>query len=395
MKIIYIHQYFKTPLQSGGTRSYEFAKIMHARGHDVHMITSYNDTKFKQEIIEGLNIYWLPVSYHNQFGAFKRVISFLKFMFLAFKTAYNIKDADICYASSTPLTVGVIAMMLKKFKKIPFVFEVRDLWPEVLIQMKFIKSPILKKLAYRLEKSVYAASNSIVVLSPGMALGVQKYQLNKEIHLLPNSADLELFKPQDRPEHLIETLDLTNKNGIIYFGTINKTNHLEYFIQLAKCSQNKKYNHLKFFLVGEGSEVKRILEMVKELKLENFVFLESLPKILLNEVLNIMDFSYISFLKLPVLQTNSPNKFFDSLSAGKICIVNTEGWLKNLVEENNCGLYADPENHKQAIEEINNLINDPIKMKNLATNARILAEKEFDRLLLAGKLVDILEQEIQ
>ena len=124
---------------------------MHARGHDVHMITSYNDTKFKQEIIEGLNIYWLPVSYHNQFGAFKRVISFLKFMFLAFKTAYNIKDADICYASSTPLTVGVIAMMLKKFKKIPFVFEVRDLWPEVLIQMKFIKSPILKKLAYRLE----------------------------------------------------------------------------------------------------------------------------------------------------------------------------------------------------------------------------------------------------
>ena len=368
---------------------------MHARGHDVHMITSYNDTKFKKEIIEGLNIYWLPVSYYNQFGAFKRVISFLKFMFLAFKTAYNIKDADICYASSTPLTVGVIAMMLKKFKKIPFVFEVRDLWPEVLIQMKFIKSPILKKLAYRLEKSVYAASNSIVVLSPGMALGVQKYQLNKEIHLLPNSADLELFKPQDRPEHLIETLDLTNKNGIIYFGTINKTNHLEYFIQLAKCSQNKKYNHLKFFLVGEGSEVKRILEMVKELKLENFVFLESLPKILLNEVLNIMDFSYISFLKLPVLQTNSPNKFFDSLSAGKICIVNTEGWLKNLVEENNCGLYADPENHKQAIEEINNLIYDPIKMKNLATNARILAEKEFDRLLLAGKLVDILEQEIQ
>ena len=368
---------------------------MHARGHDVHMITSYNDTKFKQEIIEGLNIYWLPVSYHNQFGAFKRVISFLKFMFLAFKTAYNIKDADICYASSTPLTVGVIAMMLKKFKKIPFVFEVRDLWPEVLIQMKFIKSPILKKLAYRLEKSVYAASKSIVVLSPGMALGVQKYQLNKEIHLLPNSADLELFKPQDRPEHLIETLDLTNKNGIIYFGTINKTNHLEYFIQLAKCSQNKKYNHLKFFLVGEGSEVKRILEMVKELKLENFVFLESLPKILLNEVLNIMDFSYISFLKLPVLQTNSPNKFFDSLSAGKICIVNTEGWLKNLVEENNCGLYADPENHEQAIEEINNLIYDPIKMKNLATNARILAEKEFDRLLLAGKLVDILEQEIQ
>ncbi len=394
MKIIYIHQYFKTPLQSGGTRSYEFAKIMHARGHDVHMITSYNDTKFKQEIIEGLNIYWLPVSYHNQFGAFKRAISFLKFMFLAFKTAYNIKDADICYASSTPLTVGVIAMMLKKFKKIPFVFEVRDLWPEVLIQMKFIKSPILKKLAYRLEKSVYTASNSIVVLSPGMSLGVQKYQLNKEIHLLPNSADLELFKPQDRPEHLIETLDLTNKNGIIYFGTINKTNHLEYFIQLAKCSQNKKYNHLKFFLVGEGSEVRRILEMIKELKLENFVFLESLPKILLNEVLNIMDFSYISFLKLPVLQTNSPNKFFDSLSAGKICIVNTEGWLKNLVEENNCGLYADPENHEQAIEEINNLINDPIKMKNLATNARILAEKEFDRLLLAGKLVDILEQEI-
>ncbi len=359
------------------------------------MITSYNGDELKLENIEGINIYWLPVAYNNQFGAIRRAFSFIRFMFLAYKTSSSIKDITICYASSTPLTVGIIAMILKKYKKIPFVFEVRDLWPEVLIQMKFIQNNFLKRLAYFLEKSVYQSANSIVVLSPGMALGVQKYELSKPIHLLPNSADLELFKPQDKPEHLIDTLDLTNKKGIIYFGTINKTNHLEYFIHLAKIAQDKEYLQFKFFLVGEGSEVRIILDQVKKLKLTNFVFLESLPKILLNEVVNIMDFSYISFLKLPVLETNSPNKFFDSLSAGKVCLVNTKGWLKDLVEINECGFYADPENPETVINKLNDLILDKFEMNRLSKNARKLAEKEFDRSMLANKLVDILEDEMK
>jgi len=108
-----------------------------------------------------------------------------------------------------------------------------------------------------------------------------------------------------------------------------------------------------------------------------------------------MDFSYISFLKLPVLETNSPNKFFDSLSAGKVCLVNTKGWLKDLVEINECGFYADPENPETVINKLNDLILDKFEMNRLSKNARKLAEKEFDRSMLANKLVDILEDEMK
>ena len=155
MKILYIHQYFTTPEIGGGTRSYEFSKYFVEHGHEVIMLTSHNEKKFRRQTINGVEVYWISNYYNNQLGIMARIFSFIKFMYKSTWYAMRIKDVDICFATSTPLTVGITAIFLKLLRRIPYVFEVRDLWPEFPIQMGAIKSKILQKIAYHIEHLIY------------------------------------------------------------------------------------------------------------------------------------------------------------------------------------------------------------------------------------------------
>ena len=172
MKVLYIHQYFVTPEEDGTSRSYWFAKKLIENGHKVTMITSTNEFLHKEACttnIDGINVVYVKNDYNQKFSKFKKIQSFISFSFKAFYAAKTYKNYDIVYATSTPLTVGFIALLLKKIKKMPFIFEVRDLWPDFPIQIGAITNPILIWILKKLEKSIYINSEHIVALSPGMA----------------------------------------------------------------------------------------------------------------------------------------------------------------------------------------------------------------------------------
>ncbi|NJN25393.1 MAG: glycosyltransferase family 4 protein [Cyclobacteriaceae bacterium] len=192
-KILYIHQYFKTPEEGGALRSYHIACEMVRRGMQVEMITAYNGSKFRKAVVEGMVVYYLPVAYANDFSTWKRYFSFLKFAFAATKLASKVPDIKMVYASSTPLTVGLVAIWLRWKRKIPYVFEVRDLWPEAPIQLGFIRSPFLKDISTKLEIAIYKNAKHIVALSPGMASGVRKKFPTAKITVVPNMADVAFF----------------------------------------------------------------------------------------------------------------------------------------------------------------------------------------------------------
>jgi len=154
MKVLYIHQYFRTPEEGGAIRSYYLAKGMVDNGIKVELITSHNKPFAEVKYIEGIKVHYLPVFYDNNLGFIKRIFSFYKFMRLVAKKARSIKNIDICYATSTPLTIGVSALKIKKELKIPYYFEVRDLWPEAPVQMGIIKNRFIKSYLERLEKKV-------------------------------------------------------------------------------------------------------------------------------------------------------------------------------------------------------------------------------------------------
>ncbi len=379
MKIVYIHQYFRTPEQGGAIRSYHLAKALAEAGHEVEMITSHNHPDARFMTIEGINVHYLPVYYDNHLSYFRRSVSFIKFLYQAYRKAISLQKIDLCYATSTPLTVGLIALRLLKKYGIPYYFEVRDLWPEAPVQMGAVKSRWLKKILFRLEQKLYDRAAKIIALSPGIEKGIREKTPTQEIHMIPNFSDCDFFQPSEKKHSLEEKFSVRNKFVISYFGTIGKANHLDYILQAALAASKQSYDQVHFIIAGTGSEQEAIEEKARQWKVRNISFTGFVNKEALLEILNVTDAIYISFAKIKVLETNSPNKFFDGLAAGKLCISNTAGWLKELIEQHECGFYYDPEQPDDFLQNLHPYLKDLQLLQTAKHNARQLAENNFSK----------------
>jgi len=384
MKIIYIHQYFKTPLDGGSLRSYYLAKALIEKGHEVEMITSWNEGKYKLINIEGINVHYLPVHYSNSLNFFDRIYSFLKFIFKAYIVVRKIENPSLCYASSTPITVGLIAIALKKINKIPYFFEVRDLWPLAPVELGFIKNKFLIKFLFLFEKIIYKNAEKIICLSQGMKDWVNKMNVKKEIYMIPNMSDCDFFSK--------ETIS-TSPFTITYFGTIGEANHLEYFVDIARYFQQDKISEVKFLIIGNGKRWKNINKTILKYSLKNIKILHGVDKYELKEILKHTHATYISFAQYDVLQTTSPNKFFDSFASGKLIISNTKGWMKDLIEENNCGFYADPIYPEEFYSKLKPYLDDINLLKFAQQNSRKLAEEKFEKKLLSDQFCNLFDRE--
>ncbi len=390
MKILYIHQYFTTPDKPGGTRSYWIARELIKNGHEVTMLTANGDIKNKVEYSEadGIKVISLKVSYDNSMGIFKRLQSFVSFMWLSTKIAYKQKDINLVIATSTPLTIGFPALILKKFKKIPYLFEVRDLWPEVPIQMGAIKNKVVINVLKWFEKTIYKNAKHVVALSPGMEKGVLDTGIpQSKVNMIPNMAKIDQFWTRDinleiAKEHNINT----NTFKIVYFGALGKANAIEYILDSAKLLKEEK--DIEFLILGGGAMETLIKETVKKNNLTNVKFLGNFKMAVTSEIVNMCQVSLVTFDNLPILATNSPNKLFDSLSAGKPIIVNSPGWTKKLAEDNNCGVFVDPTSPEDFKQKIIQLKNAPEKLVVMGKNSRQLAETKYDKSILCKEFVD-------
>ncbi|WP_323755432.1 glycosyltransferase family 4 protein [Roseivirga sp.] len=391
MKILYIHQYFKTPQEGGAIRSYYLAKGLVDQGFEVEMITSHNASIYQKTVIDGITVHYLPVYYSNDLGFLKRIYSFYSFQ----KKAKQLisKEGlsfDLAYLTSTPLTVGLVGLWLKKRLNKPYIFEVRDLWPTAPIQIGAIKSRWLKKWLYALEKKIYVQAEKIIALSPGMEDWIREVVPEKEVHMIPNMADCEFFSKELKDPKLTSFYNVNNAFVITYLGSIGITNHLEFLLVVAEKCLKLRLN-IKFKIVGEGAKLQRIKLEAYLKKLNNVEFYGHQNKEGVRRILNVTDATYVSFANFPVLSTNSPNKMFDSLAAGKLTIVNSLGWTKDLVEENKCGFYTNPEDANDFIQKITPFIEQKDKLDTYKNNARIVAEKLYSKRLQVQKLIAVLE----
>lgn len=207
--ILYIHQYFATPQGKTGTRSYEFARRWVKEGHSVTMLTTTAQLTpddiskakgvfVKKFAVDGINVTAISVSYQQNMGVIKRCAAFATFMAAASLFVIFCKNYDIIYATSTPLTVGIPALVAKWLRRKRFVFEVRDQWPEVPIELGFIRNSILQKCLLKLENIIYRNAAAIVALSPGMAAGVKAVlgtTAKTPISVISNCCDTNIFRP--------------------------------------------------------------------------------------------------------------------------------------------------------------------------------------------------------
>ena len=389
MKVLYIHQYFRTPDEGGAIRSYYLAKGLVEHGIEVDLITAHNKPKALTTSIDGINVHYLPVFYDNEQGFLQRIYAFFKFMHLARKKARAIKDVDICYATSTPLTIGLSALKIKQDLNIPYFFEVRDLWPEAPFQMGVIKNRFLKKYLKKLEKQVYINASQIIALSPGIKEQIEKESPNKPITVIPNMSDIDFFVPEEKSPEKEELFNVKGKFVISYFGTIGLANHLEYLLAVA--NESLKANlPIKFLIIGSGGQLSRLKYLVKHFNLDNVQFLPFQNKFNLKRVLNITDAAYVSFARKPIMETNSPNKFFDALASGKMIITNTRGWVKDIVENDSCGFYYDPDQPKEFVNTIKPYLDSVRVLKESQNRARSIAESKFAKAAQVEKLIELI-----
>lgn len=393
MKILYIHQYFRTPHEPGGTRSYWISQELIKNGHSVTMLTTSSQVKEKTKriTIDGINVIYLKIPYSQYMSIFKRLVSFLSFMIKSTMIAYKEKNIDLVISTSTPLTVGFPALVLKKLKKIPYLFEVRDLWPEVPIQMGGLRNKIAIKLALWFEKSIYINATHIVALSPGMYDGVASRGIHtRKISMIPNMSKIDTFGNMEKDFKLSEKLKLKkNSFKVVYFGSMGLANGMDYIIEGIKKLKNKK--DIEFVFMGGGATEPLLKKKCTDLSIENTHFLGSFASEELAAVVNLCDVSLVTFSNIPILATNSPNKLFDSLSAGKPIIVNSPGWTKKLVEDYKCGVFANPESAEDLADKILYLQANPEKCKEMGKNSRQLAEKKYDKSILCKQFVSVVD----
>lgn len=378
MRIIYVHQYFRTPQEGGAVRSFHLAKGMVDAGWDVEMITSGNQKEYDQRWIEGIKVHYLPVPYDQKFGFFARINAFFNFCLQAKRLIKKLARPDLLYITSTPLTTGWIGLWAKRQLAVPYIFEVRDLWPQAPIEVGAIRNPLLKKGLISLENKIYQQAMSLVALSPGIATHLRKASPEKQIHLIPNFSDLKRFFPQKKSGEKLQKLSLTDELTISYTGALGKVNAVDELLQLAKMAKEKG-KKWQFLIMGKGSEEERLKKMVRFHQLNNVNFIPFGSKDLVNEVLSVSDFAWISFAHLPVLKTNSPNKFFDAIAAGKAILVNHKGWVYSLMKENKLGLSFLPDQLEQSFAALEKLEGDHSQLNKMKQNARRLAEQYFSK----------------
>ena len=395
-KILYLHQYFVTPEEYGATRSYWFAKKLIENGYQVTVISSISSTTKRSPgryNIDGIDVIYLDGQYSNLHSNLFKLYNFLKFFIQALFQAIKIKNIDLVYATSTPITVGAIALLYKKIKKVNYIFEVRDLWPDFPIQMGVIKNKYLKFILKKLEQKIYENSQHIVALSPGMKEGVISLGIKPElVTVIPNMSKPDIFYPREINKEILSKFSInSNKLNVIHFGSMGKANGLNYIIEAAKILTKYNNNEIAFYFAGYGTTEELLKKEVEIHNLKNVFFLGKHNTFMISELVNCMDVSLVCFLNNEILKTNSPNKLFDSLSAGKLVIVNSSGWTKDLVENYNCGYFVNPENAEDLANKLIHIFKNKNEQKIMSNNSRKISIEIFDKEILTVRFKEVID----
>lgn len=389
MRVVYLHQYFVTPAIPGGTRSYEFATRLARAGHEVHVITTdtwaaRSSLRWRTTVEDGVTVHWMPVPYRNAMSYPRRLWSFLHFAVGSVTRAVAVKP-DVVLATSTPLTVVVPGVIASRLRRTRFVFEVRDLWPELPIEVGALRNPVARRLAFALARWAYRHAADVIALSPGMADGVAAHGVPRErITVVPNGCDLDVFTvdPAEAARFRNAHAWLGSRPMVLYAGTFGVVNGVDYLVRLAAAMKDTDPD-VRFLLVGDGRTFEDVRMLAEELGvLDRTLFLMTgVPKAQMPAIVAASTVSTSVFLPLPGLRHNSSNKFFDGLAAGRPVAVNYRGWHADLLRENGAGIVLD-EDPQAAAAELRKALADPDQLERAGHAARALAEDQFDRDLL-------------
>jgi len=399
MHILLIHQAFAALDDPGGTRHHELARHLVDFGHQVTIIASpvsyltgtakarirWKDRQVDERGVEIIRAYTLP-ALHRSFVW--RVFSFLSFMVSSFLIGLSVKKVDLVWGTTPPIFQGVTAWLLARLKRVPFLFEVRDLWPAFAIAVGVLKNRALIRLSEWLEKFIYRRADHIVVNSPGFIEHV-KLRGGKKIDLIPNGADPEMFDPQLDGKDFRNQHNLGTDFVVLYAGAHGLSNDLGVVLEAANLLKTEK--GLRFVLVGDGKEKPALMNQAASRNLANVLFIPPAPKTEMPQVLAGAD-ACIAILKpIELYKTTYPNKVFDYMAAGKAVLLVIDGVVRELVEQAGAGIFVEPGNPQALASAVRQLKKNPGDAEKMGRAGRLYIENKFSRTQIASQFNLLLE----
>jgi glycosyltransferase involved in cell wall biosynthesis len=401
MKVLYFHQHFSSPDGSTAIRSYGMSRSLIKRGHQVTVIcgsylggnTGLNGPFMngqRRGFVDGIEIIELGLEYSNNDRFIKRSFTFFKYVVRGLKFVFSEKY-DLIFATTTPLTAGIPGIVARWVRRKAFVFEVRDLWPELPKAMGVITNPVVLQLMSLLEWLSYYSAHHVVTLSPGIAKGVEKRGVSPvKISLVPNGCDLDIFGGEVekwRPDQISDVDFL-----VLFAGTHGIANGLNSVLDAASELKARGRYDIKFLLVGEGKLKKELMDRAKVQNLDNVIFYKPVSKKRLAGLMAATDVGLQILANIPVFYYGtSPNKFFDYISASLPVLNNYPGWLADMIKANNCGFIVPPDDPVAFADALENAESNRADLTVKGIQGKALAILEFDRQKLAEKFVDQLE----
>ncbi len=400
MHILIIHQAFASLDEPGGTRHYEFARLLSARGHRVTVIASpvsyitgtpLRLPPFSQKMgggKEGGGVRILRASvysaHHKSFV--HRMFAFLSFMLSSFWLGLGVEQVDVIWGTSPPIFQGVTAWALARLKRTRFLFEVRDLWPQFAVAVGVLRNPWLICASEWLERFLYRRADRVIVNSPGFREHVTRRGA-KRVDLIPNGADPSMFDPGDegasfRTRHL-----LADKFVALYAGAHGLSNDLGVVLEAAKMLAG---SDIQIALLGDGKEKANLQTQANAMELTNVTFAPSLPKAEMAGALAGAD-ACIAILKpLDEYKTTYPNKVFDYMAAGRPVVLAIDGVIREVVEAAGCGVFVPPGDPSALAEAMRELAADRERARQMGLAGRKYLERHFSRAAIGEQLVQLL-----
>jgi glycosyltransferase involved in cell wall biosynthesis len=421
MRILLINQAFVSPDEPGHTRHFEMAKFLQARGHELVIVASdlnYQTGQrtvaragvFAEQNFDGVRVlrsYIYPVLHRSYLW---RIVSFFSFMFSSVWTALQVNNVNLVMGTTPPIFQAVSAWFVAWMRRVPFLLEVRDLWPEFGVSMGVLKNPVVIALARWLERFLYARATHILVNSPAY----REYMIAKgvpenKVTYIAYGADADMFHPGVDGSSIRAELGLQDKFVVLYAGALGQANDIDTILRAAQRlshRENESFSNssvnsvaekadeadrIRFVLFGDGKERARLQSEAERMKLSNVIFAGVRPKKDMPQVVASADVCLAILQDIPMFRTTYPNKVFDYMAAGRATALVIDGVSRELIESSNGGVYVQPGDDAMLAEKILELSKDSKRVQGMGQSARDYLVKNLDRRDRLNETLGLLE----
>lgn len=403
MNILFITQYFTPEIGAAAARIFDIAQESRLQGHTPTVISEtphypsnavlkgYRNCFIKRERFCQIQVLRSYVMVSKRENFIQRFCLYISFIFSSIINSFSIKWADLVFASSPPLTVGLAGFVISRIKHAKFVLDVRDLWPESALALGELKQGFVFKLLQKLETYLYHKADLITIAVPGFRNHMKRAGISDDkIFDLPNGANLDLFEYYENRNLLKKETNLDEKFIVLFSGNHGLAQGLESILYVAKDLLD--YQDIVFILIGDGVRKKALIQLKDQLRLENVCFFDKVTREALPKYISISDVCLVPLIKHPLFLSALPSKMFEYMACNKPVIVAIDGEAKEMILKSGAGLNVEPENTSQIKQAILQFYMDADLKRKAGHRGRQWVERHFSRRELIGGFYRRLDQ---